>query len=106
MQIRLETGQVNRATTRSNILPFCVRTGAPDVRVPATDKALATVDMIVSGGLRFVQGSIVWSKICVRLRRQKLGFVAIWISVQFTFLFEKDLTFDGFETQFLAQRKR
>lgn len=26
-------------------LPFCVRTGAPDVRVPAIDKALATVDI-------------------------------------------------------------
>lgn len=30
-----------------NILPFCVRTGAPEVRDPAIDKVLATVDIFL-----------------------------------------------------------
>jgi hypothetical protein len=29
------------------LLPFCVRTGVPDDRVPATDKRLATVDILL-----------------------------------------------------------
>lgn len=28
-------------------LPFCVLTGSPDVRVPATESALATVDIFI-----------------------------------------------------------
>lgn len=30
-----------------NYLPFCVRTGAPEVRDPAIDKVLATVDIFL-----------------------------------------------------------
>lgn len=39
------------AESKNENSPFWVRTGAPDVRVPARDSALATVDMLAAAGL-------------------------------------------------------
>lgn len=72
-------------------LPFCVRTGAPEVRVPATDKALASVDMIrIEGAICVRQNK------SVRDERKKTGMFNTQKTARgllFVYLFENDLTF-------------